>query len=90
MNDGNDKEGGSNSGGVSTSATPSIASLNRRIGISPAPRMLTRSEIGLLRLSKAEVAQVTREVLAAGSSPHAESRTAGERAHPRIPRKRRG
>lgn len=69
MNYGNDMERTSNSGGESTSATPSIASLNRRLGTSPAPRMLTRFEIDLLRLSKSEVAQVTREVLAAGSPP---------------------
>ena len=52
----------SGSGGESTSATPSTAALNRRLGTSPVPRMLTRFEIDLLRLSKAEVAQVTREV----------------------------
>ena len=53
-----------NNGGVNTSATPSIALLNRKLGISPAPRMLTPSEIDLLRQSKAEVDRVTGEVLA--------------------------
>ena len=44
--------------------TPSTAKLNRRIGTSPAPRMLTPYEIDLLRQSKREISQVVREVLA--------------------------
>ena len=44
--------------------TPSTALLNRMIGTSPAPRMLTPYEIRLLRQSKKEMAQVAREVLA--------------------------
>jgi len=51
-------------GGRNISATPSIALLNRRLGTSPAPRMLTLSEIALLRQCVKEVAEVTREVLA--------------------------
>ena len=51
-------------GGVNTSATPSIALLNRKLGTSPAPRMLTPSEIDLLRQCVQEVAEVTHEVLA--------------------------
>ena len=54
----------SRSGGGSTSATPSIALLNRRLGTSPAPRMLTPYEIGLLRQSAKEVAEVAGEILA--------------------------
>lgn len=69
MNYSTDMDMASNSGGESTSATPAIAALNRRLGTSPVPRMLTRFEIDLLRRSKAEVAQVTREVLAAGLPP---------------------
>ena len=69
MNPANDAEAASKGGGKSASATPSIASLNRKLGTSPAPRMLTPSEIDLLRRSKAEVAQVAREILAAGSAP---------------------
>ena len=69
MNYSTDMDATSNNGGRSTSATSSIAALNRRLGTSPAPRMLTRFEIDLLRRSKAEVAQVTREVLAAGVPP---------------------
>lgn len=42
--------------------TPSTALLNRRLGTSPAPRMLTPYEIELLRQSAKEVAQVAREV----------------------------
>ena len=54
----------SRSGGGSISATPSIALLNRRLGTSPAPRMLTPYEIDLLRQSAKEVAEVAGEVLA--------------------------
>ena len=51
-------------GGEAVPATPSITRLNRRLGIAPAPRMLTRYEIDLLRESQKEIAQVTCEVLA--------------------------
>lgn len=44
------------SGGKSDSVTPSTASLNRKLGTSPAPRMLKPSEIALLRRSKQEIA----------------------------------
>ena len=44
--------------------TPSIALLNRTLGISPAPRMLTPYEIKLLRQSVKEVVQVASEVFA--------------------------
>ena len=47
-----------------SSPTPSITLLNQRLGISPAPRMLTRSGIDLLRKCREEVVQVTRKVLA--------------------------
>ena len=57
----------SRSGGGSISATPSIALLNRRLGTSPTPRMLTRYEIDLLRQSAKEVAEVAGEVLASKS-----------------------
>lgn len=50
--------------GAPSSVTPSTAILNRKLGISPAPRMLTRSEIDLLRQSAKEIAQSTREALA--------------------------
>ncbi|MYG40123.1 MAG: hypothetical protein F4201_04800 [Nitrospira sp. SB0677_bin_15] len=50
--------------GKHTSATPSIALLTQKLGTSPAPRMLTPSEIALLRQCAEEVAKVTREVLA--------------------------
>jgi len=69
MNPANDAETATKGGGKSASATPSLAALNRKLGTSPAPRMLTPSEIGLLRRRKAEVIQVAREVLAAGSTP---------------------
>ncbi len=51
-------------GGANTSATPSIALLNRRLGTSPAPRMLTSSEIDLLRQCVKEASDVAHEVLA--------------------------
>ena len=54
----------SGSGGGIGSATPSIALLNRKLGTSPTPRMLTRSEIELLRQSAKEVVAVTQAVLA--------------------------
>ena len=54
----------SRSGDGSVSATPSTALLNRKLGTSPAPRMLTKSEIDLLRQSAREIAQSTREFLA--------------------------
>ena len=54
----------SRSSGRRISATPSITLLNRRIGTSPAPRMLTPSEIELLRQCVKEAAQVAHEVLA--------------------------
>jgi hypothetical protein len=44
-------------GGRKTSVTPSTALLNQKLGISPAPRMLTPSEIALLRQSKREMAE---------------------------------
>ena len=46
------------------SPTPSVDKLNRLIGPSPTPRMLTPYEIELLRKSKREVDQVVGEVLA--------------------------
>ena len=50
--------------GDNRSLTPSVAELNRLIGPSPTPRMLTPYEIELLRKAVQEVAEVTREVLA--------------------------
>ena len=50
-------------GGLSSLATPTIALLNRRLGVSPAPRMLTPYEIDLLRRCAKETADVTHEVL---------------------------
>ena len=47
----------------SVRVTPSTALLNRLIGISPAPRMLTPYEIDLLRQSVKEVAEVARAIL---------------------------
>ena len=64
MNSDNDTERTLKNGGKNTSATPSIALLNRKLGPSPAPRMLTPSEIDLLRQCVQEVAEVTHEVLA--------------------------
>ena len=59
MNSDRSTAGTSRSGGGNTSATPSIALLNRRLGTSPAPRMLTPYEIDLLRQCVKEVAEVT-------------------------------
>ena len=49
--------------------TPSTALLNRMLGTSPTPRMLTRYEIHLLRQSKKEMAQVAHEVFARKDKP---------------------
>ena len=57
-------------GGGSTSATPSIALLNRKLGTSPASRMLTPSEIDLLKRCAREALEVAAEVVASkGSKP---------------------
>ncbi len=49
-------------GGEKISATPSIDLLNRKLGTSPAPRMLTEYENELLRRSAHEISKVTIEV----------------------------
>ena len=67
MNSKNDTDPNSRNGGGNTSATPSTALLNRSVGTSPAPRMLTPYEIDLLRRSKAEMARVARQALASRS-----------------------
>ena len=72
MNSNRNTDRTSRSGGGSISATPSIALLNRRLGTSPAPRMLTPYEIGLLRRSAKEVAQVAGEILARKDSVSAD------------------
>ncbi len=46
------------------SVTPSIALLNRRLGTSPAPRMLTPYEIELLRRTKVEIDRAAGEIFA--------------------------
>ena len=61
----------SKSGGRNTSLTPSTASLTQKLGTSPAPRMLTPSEIDLLRSSKREMGMAAGRVLA---SKHRRSR----------------
>ena len=63
MSSGKSTEQTSRSGGGSISVTPSTALLNRRLGISPAPRMLTPYEVDLLQQSNQEVSEVVREVL---------------------------
>ena len=68
MSSEHDTERISRNGGVSPSVTPSTALLNRRLGISPAPRMLTRYESDLLRRSKQEIIQVVGEFLASKDS----------------------
>ena len=49
--------------------TPSTALLNRIIGTSPTPRMLTPYEIQLLRQSAQEMSQVAHEVFARKNKP---------------------
>ena len=50
--------------GGNRSPTPSVVKLNRLIGPSPTPRMLTPYEVELLRKCAEETAEVVREVLA--------------------------
>ena len=54
----------SKNGGRNISATPSIALLNRRLGTSPALRMLTPYEVALLQRCAKEASEVAGEVLA--------------------------
>ena len=49
--------------------TPSTALLNRMLGTSPTPRMLTRYEIQLLRQSAQEMSQVAHEVFTRKNKP---------------------
>jgi hypothetical protein len=49
-------------GGKTASVTVSTALLNQRLAISNAPRMLTPSEIKLLRQSKSEIADYVQKV----------------------------
>ncbi len=60
----NDTEQPSESKDENTGVTPSVAELQRLIGPSPAPRMLTPYEIELLRKCVEETVEVVREVLA--------------------------
>ena len=55
------------SGGGNGSRTPSATLLRQRLGASPAPRMLTPYEIGLLRRSKREMAEIAGKALTAHS-----------------------
>ena len=64
MAKGNDTEQPSGSKDENTGVTPSAVKLQRLIGPSPAPRMLTQYEIELLRKCAEETAEVVREVLA--------------------------
>lgn len=50
-------------GGKKSSVSPSTALLNQRLGTSPAPRMLTPSEVELLRQSKREIAAASEEAV---------------------------
>lgn len=68
MNSDDDTGKPSKPGGSTVSATPSIALLNRMLGTSPAPRMLTRYEIDLLRQCAKEASDVAGEVLARKNS----------------------
>ena len=51
-------------GGDTSSVTPSTRLLNQKLGTSPELRMLTPSEITLLRQSKQEIAQRVAEMTA--------------------------
>ena len=64
MNPDKDRDRTSKDDSGNRSLTPSVDKLNRLVGPSPAPRMLTPYEIELLRKAAEEVAEVTRQVLA--------------------------
>jgi hypothetical protein len=51
-----------NTAGKIDSVTPSTRLLNQKLGTSLAPRMLTPSEIDLLRQSKQELAQLSKQL----------------------------
>ena len=53
----------SQTGRKKISLTPSTALLTQKLGLSPAPRMLTASEIALLQASKREMNQQVGEAL---------------------------
>ena len=61
------KDGGN--GVTPNGVTPSTALLNRILGTSPTPRMLTPYEIQLLRQSAQEMSQVAHEVFARKDKP---------------------
>ena len=65
MNSVKNTDRASTSGGETGSLTASTALLKRRLGVSPASRMLTPYEIGLLRRSKREMADIVGKALAA-------------------------
>ena len=50
-------EKSSKNGGKGGMVTPSTALLNRKLGTSPTPRMLTPSEVALLKRSKQEISE---------------------------------
>ena len=64
MAESNDTKQPSGGKGENTRIPPSVAELQRLIGPSPAPRMLTPYEIELLRKCAEETAQVVGEILA--------------------------
>ena len=53
----------SHPGGSTNSVTPSTRLLKQKLGTSPELRMLTPSEIALLRQSKQEIAQRVAEIV---------------------------
>ena len=59
-------------GGANTSVTPSITLLNQKLGTSPAPRMLTPSEVDLLRQCVKEASDVAHEVFRLLNSQNAQ------------------
>ncbi len=55
----------SRTSGANASVTATTLLLNQKLGTSPAPRMLTPSEIGLLRKSQQEIVGYVRKTLKA-------------------------
>lgn len=64
MHSDNDTASNSSNGGATSLVTPSTALLNRKLATSKGPRMLTPSEIDLLRQSKKETLEAIRAMAA--------------------------
>ncbi len=70
----NDTAWNSSNGGTTSLVTPSTALLNRRLATWKGPRMLTPSEVDLLRRSKQEMAEAMTAMVAIEAEQQSDSR----------------